>query len=120
MGALWYALPDVVASVLKTGRVPKILDAFHIVGVGKLRSLRPVRSRNHVTVDPRKQDFFRAVVELRQQLKSDPSPEAKRTADGHKVFANSTSYGINAEFIREDRNRLTPVVCHGLDETGFV
>src|SRR6185436_7756868 len=29
--ALWFALPDVVASVLKTGRVPHIVDAFRLV-----------------------------------------------------------------------------------------
>jgi hypothetical protein len=117
--ALWYALPDVVASVLKTGRIPKIVGAFRVVGVGQLRGLKPVKFRNHAAVDPRKQDFFRTVVELRQQLKADPSEDAKRTADGLKVLANSTAYGINAEFIREDRQRLTGVVCHGLDATSF-
>jgi hypothetical protein len=118
-GALWYALPDVIASVLKTGRIPKILDAFRIVGDGQLRTLRPVRFRNHVTVDPRKYDFFCAVVELRQQLKTDPSEEAARTRDGLKVLANSTAYGINAEFVREDRQRATAVLCHGLDAEAF-
>jgi hypothetical protein len=117
--ALWYALPDVVASVLRTGRMPNIVDAFRVVGVGQLRDLKPVKFRSHVTVDPRKHDFFRAVVELRQQLKTDRSPEAKRTADGLKVLANSTAYGINAEFIREDRQRLAAVVCHGLEATSF-
>jgi hypothetical protein len=118
-GALWYALPDVVASVVQTGRVPKILDAFRIVGDGRLKSLRPVQFRGHVTVDPTTQDFFRTVVELRQQLKRDPSDEAKRTRDGLKVLANSTAYGINAEFIREDRERQTAVRCQGLDADGF-
>jgi hypothetical protein len=32
--ALWFALPDVVASVLRTGRVPKIIDAFRLVPEG--------------------------------------------------------------------------------------
>jgi hypothetical protein len=33
---LWFALPDVAASVLLTGRMPKIVDAFRIVPKGML------------------------------------------------------------------------------------
>ena len=113
--ALWFALPDVVASVLKTGKVPEILDAFRIIGTGRLRTLTPVRFRGVVLVDPRREDFFRTVVEQRERLKQDSSNEAERTRSGLKVLANSTAYGINAEFIREDRQRPTPVVCLGLD-----
>ena len=32
---LWYSLPDVAASVLLTGKVPKIIDAFKLVPEGK-------------------------------------------------------------------------------------
>jgi hypothetical protein len=32
--ALWYSLPDVVASVILTGRVPKVVDAFRLKAIG--------------------------------------------------------------------------------------
>ncbi|MCH7688321.1 MAG: hypothetical protein IH899_16845, partial [Planctomycetes bacterium] len=34
--ALWYSLPDIAVSVLQTGRIPKIIDAFRIEARGKL------------------------------------------------------------------------------------
>ena len=39
---LWFALPDLVASVILTGRIPKIVDAFRIVPKGQLAGLRPI------------------------------------------------------------------------------
>ena len=36
---LWYALPDLAASVLLTGRVPRIVEAFRIVPNGQLRDV---------------------------------------------------------------------------------
>ena len=41
---LWYALPDLVASTLLTGRPPRVLDAFRLVPNGRLGSLASVRS----------------------------------------------------------------------------
>jgi hypothetical protein len=117
--ALWFALPDVVASVLRTAKIPGILDAFRVVGIGRLRTLQPVQFRGLIPVDPKRDDFFRAVVEQRERLKTVRTDETERTRAGLKVLANSTAYGINAEFVREDRQRPTAVVCHGLDPEGF-
>src|SRR5712692_5534675 len=41
--ALWFSLPDVVVSVLLTGRIPKIVDAFRIEPCGALSDLRSTR-----------------------------------------------------------------------------
>jgi hypothetical protein len=38
---LWFSLPDVVASVFRTGRVPKIVDAFRIEPVGTIPGFTP-------------------------------------------------------------------------------
>jgi hypothetical protein len=55
---LWYALPDVVASVLLTGRMPKIVDAFRIAREGLLRDLQPTKLAGRIPIDPARQDFF--------------------------------------------------------------
>src|SRR5437899_5175823 len=65
---LWYALPDVVASVILSGRVPKILDAFQIHAEGTLPTLTPIKLRGMVPVDPSREDSFRVVIEQRKRL----------------------------------------------------
>ena len=68
--ALWYSIPDVVASILATGRVPEILDAFLIEPSGVLFELIPTKLRGMVEVDPEHNDFFKSVVEERLRLSS--------------------------------------------------
>ncbi len=41
---LWYAWPDLVASVLLTGKVPRIVEAFRIAPIGKAKGLKPSSS----------------------------------------------------------------------------
>src|ERR1700733_10686366 len=43
--ALWFSLPDVVASVLLTGRIPNIVDAFRIEARGQLKGLKSCKLR---------------------------------------------------------------------------
>jgi hypothetical protein len=59
---LWYALPDLAASVLLTGRIPRVVEAFRIVPTGQLEGLRPITLRGAVPIDPRRDDFFRKVI----------------------------------------------------------
>jgi len=121
--ALWFSLPDVVASVLLTGRIPRIVDAFRIEAQGKLKTLDSCKLRSVVDVDPRTQDFFRIVIEERQRLKvrgDDISPtEKKRLDKALKVLANATSYGIYAEMHRQESDRKQTVTCHGIDAEPF-
>ena len=48
--ALWFSLPDVIASVLLTGRVPNIVDAFRIGAHGQLKGLKPCKLRGVVAL----------------------------------------------------------------------
>jgi hypothetical protein len=115
---LWFALPDVVASVILTGRVPDVVDAFRLEPGGVLDSLRPVKLRGAIDVDPRRQDFFKVVVEERKRLarRSDlPEAERKRLEKALKVLANATSYGIYAEMQRQESPRMETVRCQGID-----
>jgi hypothetical protein len=119
---LWYALPDVAASVLLTGRVPKIVDAFSIVPNGQLNSLRAITLRGTVPIDPRTQDFFKTVIEERKRLSSNSElsdEERKRLDKALKVLANAASYGIFAEMRREEKSKATRVTCYGLDPKPF-
>jgi len=120
--ALWYSLPDVVASVLLTGRVPKIVDAFRIEPVEEVEGLKPVKLRGAVGVDPREEDFFKIVIEQRKSLASraDLSGEDRARLDKTlKVLANATSYGINAEMNRQEADAKVEVICHGIDEDPY-
>lgn len=61
--ALWFSLPDIVASKILYGRIPHIVDAFRIEAHGILPGLKSTQLRGTVNVDPRTQDFFRVAIE---------------------------------------------------------
>jgi len=120
--ALWYSLPDIVASVLLTGRMPKIVDAFRIEPCGTLAGLKPTKLRGAIDIDPRKQDFFKVVIEERKRLSSrtDISEgEKERLGKALKVLANAASYGIYAEMNRQESDEKVIVTCHGIDAEPF-
>jgi hypothetical protein len=119
---LWFALPDVVASVILTGRVPKIVDAFRIAPKAQLAGLRPITLRGAVTIDPRQQDFFRTVIEERKRLAANTAlsdEERNRLDKALKVLGNATSYGIFAEMLREESTKKIAITCFGIDPKPF-
>jgi hypothetical protein len=120
--ALWFSLPDVVASVLLTGHIPTIVNAFRIEASGLLKGLESCKLRSVVNVNPRKQDFFRVVIEERKRLpnRADISAIEKTRLDkALKVLANAASYGIYAEMHRQESDRKQNVTCHGIDAELF-
>jgi hypothetical protein len=120
---LWYSLPDVAASVLHTGRVPKVVDAFRIRPSGIISSLKSTALRGAVVIDPRRQDFFKIVIEERKRLASrtDLSEADKELLDkALKVLANAASYGIYAEMNRRELEKKAHVTCYGIDREPFI
>lgn len=102
---LWYTGFDLAASVLLTSRIPYIRRAVTIRANGKAETLRTVKLRGQVDLDPRRGDIFRAVVELRNRVKQDaalPKEGKKRLGDALKALANGGSYGILAEMNPQD------------------
>jgi hypothetical protein len=89
---IWFAGPDLVKSAILTGRVPHIEKAIRMVPHGKQPGLRPTSLRGMVTIDPRRNDFFRYVVEERERQKAN-----NPLADFLKVLANAGSYGLFVE-----------------------
>jgi hypothetical protein len=116
--SLWFSLPDVAASVILRGRIPRIIDAFRIEARGKLNGLKPTKLRSAIEVDPAKQDFFKVVIEERKRLsdRSDLSQvERDRLDKALKVLANASSYGIYAEMHRLESDKKVRVTCYGID-----
>jgi hypothetical protein len=120
--AIWCSLPDVIASKLITGKTPRIVDAFRIVPEDMLEKLESIKLRGEIPVDPRTQDFFRVVIEQRKLASANPDldpTEKKRLEKALKVLANAASYGIYAEMIREESEKVERVNCHGIDPKPF-
>jgi hypothetical protein len=119
---LWFSLPDVVASVLLTGRVPDIVDAFRIKPKGISTNLKRTRLLGKIEINPIVKDFFRGVIEERKSLpnRSELSKEEKDRLDkALKVLANSASYGIYAEMNSQESDDKVRMTCHGIDEEPY-
>ena len=102
---LWYALPDLIASKLLTGRAPRIKQAFRMVPKGRQASLRAARLGGAIAVDPGRENLFKTVIEERQRIKKDPRlSKAERDRDQLflKIFANAGSYGVFVEMNRKE------------------
>jgi hypothetical protein len=88
----WFAGPDIVASILLTGKVPRIQKAIAVVPRGKQKGLRSVSLRGMVEIDANKHSFFKHVIEQRAAHESDPGLHYWL-----KILANSGSYGLFVE-----------------------
>jgi hypothetical protein len=101
---IWFAGPDVIASILLTGKVPKIEKAFRIVPHGKQAGLQPTKLRGMVTINPKTDDFFRHVIEQRKLHKSNES-----LSHFLKILANAGSYGLFVELTPEKPKKPTNI-----------
>ncbi|MGH7139222.1 MAG: hypothetical protein ACREHD_26045, partial [Pirellulales bacterium] len=108
---LWWALPEVIASKLTTGRAPNIVKAITFEPKEPQDGLQPVTiaGKAEFRVDPLKEDFFKRLIELRKQ--SDDQVEKVL-----KFVASATGYGI---FVQQDVQELAePVAVHCYPATG--
>src|SRR6185437_9441115 len=101
---LWFAGCDLIASKVRTGKVPQIIRAIRLVPHGKQAGMRTVKLRGSmVEINPYKDDLFRKVVEQRKLNKSD-----KALYYCLKILANSI-YGFFIELIPELLNKKIPI-----------
>ena len=115
---LWYAWPDLVASVLLTGRVPRIVEAFRLAPIGKAHGLKKLAFRGQVPIDPRSQDFFKLVIEERARFatrKDLSETECDRLRRALKTLGSATSYGIFAQMDRQESDKEVALTCYGID-----
>ena len=92
---LWYAGPDLAASAIAEGK-PVILRAWRLRPNGMQETLRAIPFRGADLIDPRGDDFFARLIELRKTVTGDPIDDERRST-GYKVIANSGAYGVFAE-----------------------
>jgi hypothetical protein len=89
---IWFAGPDIIGSILLTGKVPQIEKAIRVVPHGKQVELGSTSLRGMVNVDAAKNSLFKHVVEQRAAHESD-----KALHYWLKIFASSGSYGLFVE-----------------------
>ena len=88
---IWFAGPDIVGSLLLSGKPPKILNAIRFQPVGVQKGMKAARLGKG-SIDPYYDDFFRKVIEERKKKdKSDPLYYFL------KILANAGCYGLYAE-----------------------
>ena len=91
--SIWFAGPDIIASILLTGgKIPHIEKAIRVVPHGKQLGLGSAFLRSMVRVDANRDSFFRHVIEQR-------AANETNTALHYwlKILANSGSYGLFVE-----------------------
>jgi hypothetical protein len=89
---IWFAGPDIIASILLTGKVPRIEKAIRVKPYGKQQGLTSTSLRGMVKVDANKNGFFRHVIEQRAAHESNPALHYWL-----KILANRGSYGLFVE-----------------------
>jgi hypothetical protein len=89
---IWFAGPDIIASILLTGKVPRTDKAIRVVPRGTQRGLASTFLRGMVKVDAKKHSFFKHVIEQRAAHESNPALHYWL-----KILANSGSYGLFVE-----------------------
>jgi hypothetical protein len=97
---VWFAGPDIVASIIRTGRVPRVLKAIRVVPHGRQRGMKSIKLRGVVEIDPYRDDFFKILIEQRKANESD-----KTLKHALKVIANSTAYGAFVELNEERKSK---------------
>jgi hypothetical protein len=123
--AQWWALADVLASKLETGRPPIILSVIRFTPRPRQQGLRAVdlNGDSRYRVDPNSEDLIKRLVELRQQLKQDGAAaedagdlEQARLLEGLalgvKVEANAIAYGIPIEMNITEHLRPIDLILH--------
>ncbi len=123
--ALWFTLADCIAAKLLSGRAPRVKRAIAFQPREVQSGLLPILFAGNADyrVDPNEDDLFKRVIELRNEVKAqaDKATETekdqlKATDQALKLFANSTSYGINIEVIVENHSSKHNATLYGIDE----
>jgi hypothetical protein len=108
---LWFAGPDLIASIIRTGKVPHVIRAIRMLPEGKQDEMQAVNLRDMVKVDPYENDLFRTIIEQRKLHKSDAA-----LYYWLKILANSI-YGFFVELIPEILGKSVPVKVFSGEKT---
>jgi len=116
--AIWYTLADVCAAVMMNpNKIPIVEQAYELIPHGIVPTQpKCIFGDERYLIDLQKDDLFKVVIEMRQEIKAEVKSLKIQKAEsnkqeierlesmeqGLKFLANSTSYGVLAEFIEED------------------
>jgi hypothetical protein len=110
----------VIAATLLGGKPPRVTRAIRVHGDGVQPSLRAVKLRGGMLLDPHgDRDPFLTMIEQRARVKADntlPAAERDRLELFLKITANATAYGSLARLDRRDLTEETDVTVHGPDD----
>jgi hypothetical protein len=104
---IWFAIPDLVASVLQARKVPKILRAIRLIPQGTQRGLREIALRGKEKVNPISGNLFKTLIEAKEREKK----EDKDQAYFLKIMANS-GYGIFIETTPKRVSEAVEIKCY--------
>ena len=113
----WYTLADCAASKILTGKAPRIKQALTFRQGPMQSDLKPIDlfGDSAFRVDPRVEDVFNRLIDLRDQAKTDGNPIQQAI----KIVANATSYGIFVEVQRDDAPKPEPLMVYGAEGDGY-
>lgn len=110
---LWFTLADCIMSKLTTGKCPEIERAQTYRPGPRQSGLKEIRilGKSHFAIDPNSDDFFRRLIDLRDEAKANGDPIEKTL----KIIANSTTYGIFIEVTRDEAPKSELLDVYGPD-----
>jgi len=101
---IWYALPDIIASKILSGKSPKVIRAIKFIPIGKQDSLKKT-SLLGSEINPSNENFIKKLVEERQKVKESNPQKAQAL----KIIVNATSYGIFIQLDPEEKKEEVDV-----------
>lgn len=123
---LWFTLADCIVSTLLSGKPPTILRAIEFLPGEPQTGLRSVTLPGGARIDPEKEDFYRAIIDRRQEIKAQLKAvagtrrgELDIAQNSLKIIANATSYGSFVEINVQECARERDALCHGQADAAF-
>lgn len=121
----WYTLLDVLASYVRTGKAPTILDAVEMIPYGR-QSIKPINffNQEQYHIDANREDFSAKLIDVRSDVKKDRDSYSRddenygnldTLQNGLKLIANSTTYGMFCEMRELDGKEIAgKFACYGV------
>lgn len=120
---LWFTLADCIASKLRTGKSPKVLEAITFTPGPVQTNLKPVAIAGNPDywIDPTQDDLFKRLIQLRIEekrrmkgLKGQAWQELDVAQEFLKTLANSAAYGISVQIDPADFDKRENIDVFGL------
>ena len=111
--ALWFTLPDLIASKLTKRKTAKILEAITFSPQGVQSGLKDIEILDEVTLN-KGEDLFQKLIECRFALQKNNDKTSNQLQKILKIIANSTCYGKFIQLNTRKTIRKKNVTVYGL------